>query len=232
VLTDLPSVIEISEVVDLTDAQRATYEHALRRTRKQAWNNDFLGLFNELRSICDMDPVTGSSSKLDRIVDLLEEVQANGEKAVVFSFLRAPLKELARRLSEDARIGCAVVTGELSISERESELLRFRTDVNCRVLLGSSRIAGEGLTLTNANHVMFINRWWNPTANDQARDRVVRIGQERVVEAWNFATRGTVEYSIEKILIDKKATFASLIESLRIGQVGGLESLFANVERT
>ena len=75
-------------------------------------------------------------------------------------------------------------------------------------------VASEGLTLTEANHVIFINRWWNPSANAQARDRVVRIGQERTVRVKSFVCRDTVEDRLEAMLDAKQLTFDQLVEAL------------------
>ena len=88
--------------------------------------------------------------------------------------------------------------------------------------LASSRIASEGLTLTEANHVLFINRWWNPSSNQQARDRVVRIGQEQVVYVRNFVTQGTVESRVSQLLGEKLITFDELITSLENNPSGDL----------
>ena len=82
------------------------------------------------------------------------------------------------------------------------------------VLVASSRVAGEGLTLTEANHVIFFNRWWNPSANKQAQDRVVRIGQEKMVNVTSFTCIDTVEDRLDSILQRKTETFDNLIETL------------------
>ena len=72
----------------------------------------------------------------------------------------------------------------------------------------------KGLPLTEANHVIFINRWWNPSSNAQARDRVVRIGQLRLVRVKSFTCRGTVEERLACLLKEKSITFDQLVESL------------------
>ena len=82
------------------------------------------------------------------------------------------------------------------------------------VLLCSSRVGGEGLTLTEANHVIFFNEWWNPSANIQARDRVVRSGQQRGVRVYKFKCRGTIEEDLETILDDKSQTMFDLVDRL------------------
>lgn len=81
-------------------------------------------------------------------------------------------------------------------------------------MLGSGRVASEGLTLTEANHVIFLNRWWNPSANAQARDRVVRIGQTRLVTVWNVLTSNTIENRVAEILSEKEVDFDTLVNQL------------------
>ena len=81
----------------------------------------------------------------------------------------------------------------------------------------SSRVGGEGLTLTEANHVVFINEWWGPSANAQARDRVVRLGQERVVHVHRFRCKGTIEEVLDQILARKSEAFANIVDALASG---------------
>jgi non-specific serine/threonine protein kinase len=81
-------------------------------------------------------------------------------------------------------------------------------------LLASSRIASEGLTLTEANHVLFFNQWWNPSANHQARDRVNRIGQKKAVFIYNFVICDSVEERLQDVLIRKGRTFEEIIGRL------------------
>ena len=76
------------------------------------------------------------------------------------------------------------------------------------------RAASEGLTLTAANHVLFINEWWNPSTNQQARDRVIRLGQERGVRVYRFMCRDTIEETLDGILHRKEALFGQVVEKL------------------
>lgn len=213
VLGELPRVIEREEELELTDAQRDAYRKAVRVYGRTAGAASYLALFGELRALCDMEAGSGSSSKLDRICGILDDVAIAGEKAVVFSYLLRPLYELARRLASTG-VGFEVLSGNMTLSERREALERFRKGRKCVALLASSRVGSEGLTLTEANHVIFLNRWWNPSANSQARDRVVRIGQRRVVFVWGFTCRGTVETALKGILSDKRRSFEELVEAL------------------
>ena len=134
-----------------------------------------LTVFSRLREICDYDPDTGDSVKIDRIGEILRAVQQGGEKAIVFSYLLEPLRRL-RVLLQEIRLPCELLVGAMDDEERRDAIYRFKTGPPV-ALLASMRIASEGLTLVEANHVILVNRWWNPSLNQQALDRVVRIGQ-------------------------------------------------------
>lgn len=215
VLKELPTVIEEKEILELTEEQKSAYYAAIADHTKYENRAGFLPLFNRLRMLCDVDPNTGASSKLDRIVELISDIMKMGEKAVVFSYILEPLNWLEERFREaNASLNYSVVTGEMTLEQRELALDNFKTDAACHILLASTRVASEGLTLTEANHVIFINQWWNPSSNSQARDRVVRIGQSRVVSVKSFTCRGTVEERLELLLKEKSLTFNELVDAL------------------
>ena len=81
-------------------------------------------------------------------------------------------------------------------------------------LLASARVASEGLTLTEANNVIFLNRWWNPSNNRQARDRIVRIGQKRECHIHNLRTANTIESRLDEILDEKNEITETVIDKL------------------
>ena len=225
VLRELPPVIESEEELELSQAQKAAYHNAVRTQGRRGANFSYLALFNELRMLCDLEPKSGSSIKLDRIADLLDDVAMSNEKAVVFSYLLSPLYELQRRLYQ-AGVGHELLTGDMSLPKRQEAVQRFKGDGNCAALLASSRVASEGLTLVEANHVFFVNRWWNPSSNAQARDRVVRIGQTKTVWVWTFVCRGTVETRLAQILDTKRKTFDELVDAINRSNVTPFGELF------
>ena len=217
VLRELPEVIDTTERIELTPQQQRAYSKARTQPLPKEVG-EVLQRLTMLRSICDSDPVSGASAKLDRIVEILQEVHYAGEKAVVFSYTLRPLELLADRMTrERPALGAVTLTGRLTADERTRAIERFKSDNNVVALLCSSRVGGEGLTLTEANHVLFINEWWNPSANAQARDRVVRLGQDRVVHVHRFRCQETVEEVLDQILARKNETFASIVDALAIG---------------
>ena len=221
VLDALPRVNEYTETIELTSAQTQAYKRAIAHHRRRGQQGDELALLTRLQGICDMDPDSGTSSKVERVVSLLGRVRSRGEKAVVFSYRLDVLRELARRVSSRWDTQSSVLLlGQMSQEERDRAVVQFRRSSDVFALLASARVGGEGLTLVEANHVVLVNRWWNPSANAQARDRVVRIGQRREVHVYRFCCRGTVEESVERILESKDALVTDTIERLAEGERG------------
>ena len=180
VLPELPTPDEQIVEVELHPSQREAYDRALREFRPSG-SSGYLPLFSKLRSICDLEEISGASSKLDRAVEIIRTAARDGHKTVVFSYLLDPLRVLAARLRAEFGDIATLLTGDLSLAARRRVVDRFKSDAQCAVLLASLRVGGEGLTLTEASRVIFINRWWNPSNNSQAVDRVVRIGQHKPV---------------------------------------------------
>jgi len=215
IMSDLPKVIEENEVLELTVEQRESYREAIIDQRLSTSKTSMLPLFNSLRTICDFDPNTGRSSKLDRIIELISDIVLIDEKTVVFSYILEPLHSLARKIKENnPDLHFTSISGNMSLKEREQVLVEFKTNPKCYILLASTRVASEGLTLTEANNVIFINRWWNPSSNLQARDRVVRIGQSRPVNVKSFTCKDTVEERLDHLLNTKSLTFEQVVQAL------------------
>jgi SNF2 family DNA or RNA helicase len=213
VLADLPSVIERTERLDLLPAQRSSYTKALQRINNFRGSvDDTLQVLGELRRICDLDPQTKTGAKLERLVEILETIDGSGEKAVVFSTTLEPLHALDRALPKSLKR--VIVTGDVETSERERRVQEFRRSPDVRAFLATTWVAGEGLTLTEANHVLFFNEWWNPSTNIQARDRVVRIGQKRGVQVCRFITRDTIEEVVDRVLKRKSGLVHGLVDRL------------------
>ena len=214
VLPELPEATEHIETVNLHPAQRQAYNGALSSIGRRP-EEGYLAVFNKLRSICDIDPETGESSKLDRAAKLIESAVAEDCKTVVFSYMLDPLRQLHRRLTAAHGDIAAMLTGEQSLDQRKQAVHRFKTQPDCWVLLASTRVASEGLTLTEASRVILLNRWWNPSTNSQAVDRVVRIGQHKPVSVHYLTCVNTVEDRLQPLLDRKEMTFEQLIEALQ-----------------
>lgn len=213
VLSELPPVRDHVEWVELGDKQRAAYVkvqlEAQRAARKR---QSVLPHFGRLRRLADFDPDSRRGAKIDRAFERVLDVAAVGEKVVVFSYSLDPLHELMARLEQ--AVPAVLIEGEQVQRVRQAHVDRFLREDRIVALLASSRVASEGLTLTVANHVIFLNEWWNPSNNAQARDRVVRIGQERDVTVTRLRAVDTVDEALGDILDEKQDLYVDLVAGL------------------
>ena len=199
VLKDLPKSKENIIRINLSPQQKKQYLE-IKEEIHSANQRDFIRLFNKLRTICDLDLSGRYSAKADKILDVLDKIYKNKEKVIVFSFNIEPLLFIQRNINEIyKRTSNVFVSGEDSLDDRARLIKKFKTDEKCFVLLCSARVGSEGLNLTEANNVIFFNEWWNPSLNDQARDRVIRIGQKKNVEIYKFRQHETIENRLEQI---------------------------------
>ena len=169
------------------------------------------------RSICDLDSDGETSAKLDWIASFLVSGLPDGEKVVVFSAYLPILRAAMRRFRAALPDVCAYIAGDTPSEERQDLVAAFQRDDGPRVLFVSMGVGAEGITLTRANHVVFLNEWWNPSLNQQARDRVLRIGQHRPVHEYRLFVRGTVEERVRELIETKQATIDQIVEALAEG---------------
>jgi SNF2 family DNA or RNA helicase len=146
------------------------------------------------------------SSKLELLMDTLEEALSEGHKALVFSQWTS-LLNLVEPLLKERGIRFERLDG--STHDRGAVVKRFQDDANVSVMLLSLKAGGTGLNLTAADHVFLLDPWWNPAAEDQAADRAHRIGQDRPVLVHRLIASDSVE---ERILAlqEKKRAIASV----------------------
>ena len=153
------------------------------------------------------------SGKLARIEETLEEVLAAGEKALLFTQY-AQFGELLRtHLGARFRREVAYLHGGLGKNHRDDLVARFQdpTGSGPSLLVLSLKAGGTGLTLTAANHVIHVDRWWNPAVEDQATDRAFRIGQTRSVQVRTLVCAGTLEEKIALMITSKRGLAASVV---------------------
>jgi SNF2 family DNA or RNA helicase len=169
-------------------------------------------VLSKLRKICDGGKEFEENAKTLATGELIRKIHENNEKVIVFSYYLDPLYGLEELLKT---INIPYVKFfDVDVDAREESVDTFRSDATVTVFIASSRIASEGLTLTEANNVIFLNRWWNPSSNSQARDRVVRIGQEKPVTIYNLFCADTVEERVTQILRDKNDIYSKVTDGL------------------
>ncbi len=147
-----------------------------------------------------------ASGKLQRLAEMLEEVLAEGDRSLIFTQFAEWGKLLQPYLEKHFNREVLFLYGSTSKQQREEMIDRFQNDPQGpRIFILSLKAGGVGLNLTRANHVFHFDRWWNPAVENQATDRVFRIGQTRNVQVHKFVCTGTLEEKIHELIESKKA---------------------------
>jgi SNF2 family DNA or RNA helicase len=216
VLTDLPPKTVRDAYLELTPAQRDAYVLAEKEgiVRLNALGDTIsvqhvFELVMRLKQICNFDPLTGQSAKLEQLQADLAEVADSGRKAIVFSQWVEPLEFLAEALQA---VGPLQFHGRVPAGKRQAVLDQFKKDPTRHVILMSYGTGSVGLNLQYTNYVFLFDRWWNPAVEDQAINRAHRIGQKEPVFVTRFVTQNTIEGRIAEVLERKRQLFNELIE--------------------
>ncbi|MCI0685185.1 MAG: DEAD/DEAH box helicase [Gemmataceae bacterium] len=215
VAADMPPKLLHDAFLELTPAQRESYDRAeqegvvhLNDLGDTITVQHVFELVMRLKQICNFDPVTGDSAKLEQLLADIAEVADNGRKAIVFSQWVEPLERLARALTPH---GPLLFHGKIPHRERQPILDRFKAERDKHVLLMSYGAGSVGLNLQFANYVFLFDRWWNPAVEDQAIGRAHRIGQKDKVLVKRLVIQGTIEERIAEVLRKKRELFEEMI---------------------
>lgn len=246
VANELPDRIEQEESVELTAAERRLYEDArlsalghLKGLEGAAAPEkrrfEVLAALTRMRLIAchprlvdPLSPVT--SSKLTRLMELLEELRAEGRRALVFSQFVKHLS-LVREALNARNIAYLYLDGQTPAAERGQLAERFQRKEGGDFFLISLRAGGTGLNLTAADTVIHLDPWWNPAVEDQASDRAHRIGQTNKVHVIRLVTRDTIETEVLKLHHEKRALVADLLEGTDVAGKLGTEELYKLIEQ-
>jgi SNF2 family DNA or RNA helicase len=145
---------------------------------------------------------------------MLEELLAEGDRALVFTQYAEMGKLIQRHLRESLSVDVLFLHGAVPAHERERLIGSFQEDrEGPPVFVLSLKAGGFGLNLTEARHVFHYDRWWNPAVEDQATDRAFRIGQKRSVAVYKFICAGTVEERVDELAERKKELAEAVIQS-------------------
>ena len=215
VATDMPPKTVRDLEVELTPAQRTAYKRAeddgivhLNELGDTITIQHVFQLVMRLKQICNFDPQTGESAKLEQLLTDMEEVAESGHKAIVFSQWVEPLEVLAQALHKH---GALQYHGRVPQNQRTPILKQFENDPDTHVLLMSYGTGSVGLNLQFTNYVFLFDRWWNPAIEDQAINRAHRIGQRHPVTVTRFLAGETIEQRIAGILEAKRKVFNDLL---------------------
>ena len=223
VIDDLPEKQEMTVYTSLTEEQASLYRAVVKETtaalegEKSELDMERRGLvlstLMQLKQICnhpaqylhDDSKIADRSGKLARLVEMLEEVLAANERALIFTQFTEMGTMLKRHLQETFGREALFLHGGVTQEKRDQMVERFQeADDAPPFFLLSLKAGGTGLNLTRANHVFHYDRWWNPAVENQATDRAFRIGQTRRVQVRKFVCAGTLEERIAEMIERKK----------------------------
>ncbi|MBE7324544.1 DEAD/DEAH box helicase [Nocardioides sp. Y6] len=220
---ELPPKTETDHLLGLTREQAVLYEsfvkdrmERIERAEPEERRGLVLAMLTGLKQICNhpaqflkqANPkLTGRSEKLDLLDELIGTVLAEEGAVLVFTQYVAMGKLIATHLRR-AHVPHQFLHGSVPVAEREEMVRRFQSDdpgERVPVFLLSLKAGGTGLNLTRADHVVHVDRWWNPAVEEQATDRAYRIGQTKPVQVHRMVTQGTVEERIAELLERKRS---------------------------
>lgn len=220
IIDDLPEKIEIKQYCRLTTEQASLYQSIVDEMMEKIENTEgierrgnVLAAMTKLKQVCnhpaqllhDRSSVGARSGKVIRLEEVLEEILAEGDRVLCFTqftaFAEMLVPHLAARFGQDV----AYLHGGVPKKRRDEMVARFQSDDGPSIFLLSLKAGGTGLNLTAANHVVHLDRWWNPAVENQATDRAFRIGQKKNVQVRKFICTGTLEERIDDMIEDKKA---------------------------
>ncbi len=220
IIDDLPEKIEINQHYKLTAEQASLYRtvvddmmEKIEDSRGIARRGNVLAAMAKLKQVCnhpaqllhDGSPVGRRSGKVIRLEEILGEILDSGDRVLCFTQFTEFGHLLVPHLSARFDTDVAFLHGGTTKKRRDEMVARFQAREGPAVLLLSLKAGGTGLTLTAANHVVHLDRWWNPAVENQATDRAFRIGQRRNVQVRKFLCPGTVEERVDAMITKKKA---------------------------
>lgn len=226
IISDLPDKVEQTERCPLTREQATLYQAVVDDLIEQAKGLEgidrrgaVLAGITKLKQVCnhpahfakDASTMAGRSGKLARTEELLDQVLAVGDKALLFTQYSEWGTMLSPYLARRFGVEVPWLHGKLTRKRRDAIVAEFQDADGPPLLVISLKAGGTGLNLTSASHVFHYDRWWNPAVEDQATDRAYRIGQHRNVVVHKLVSSGTVEEKIDELITGKKALAESVV---------------------
>jgi SNF2 family DNA or RNA helicase len=227
VISDLPDKNEMKVYCSLTKEQATLYQAVVRDSLLRLEEAEginrrglVLGTLLKLKQVCnhpaqflgDGSALANRSGKLERLTEMLDEVRAVRDRALIFTQFAEMGKLLQSYLQDTFGDEVFFLHGGTPARTRDKMVQRFQTDPHAPgVFVLSIKAGGTGLNLTGANHVFHFDRWWNPAVENQATDRAFRIGQTKNVQVHKYLCAGTFEEKIDDLIERKKALAESIV---------------------
>ena len=228
IIQDLPEKQEMNVFCGLSSEQAELYQQLVDNSLTEIEDSEgikrrglILTLLLRLKQLCnhpellketktkkiklDAENFSDRSGKLLRLEEMLEEIVAEGDRALIFTQFSEWGKILKPYLESKLQEEVLFLYGATRRQARQEMVDRFQNEPNGpKIFILSLKAGGTGLNLTRANHVFHVDRWWNPAVENQATDRAFRIGQKRNVQVHKFVCTGTLEERINDIIESKK----------------------------
>ena len=212
---DLPPKVHTVEYVEMTKDQMKVYAEVKEELKscidKIKIHNDPLSQMIRLRQVTGYPGILSTkiteSAKMDRMLEIVEDITAVGQKVIVFSQWEM-MTEVARK--KLAPYNPAYITGAVKSEDRMREMDRFQNDPDCKVIVGTVGAMGTGFTLTAASNVIFLDDPWNRAIKDQAEDRAHRIGTKGTVRIITLVCKDTIDERILN-LVERKGRMADML---------------------
>lgn len=212
---DLPDKIEKLEYVEMSSKQSKLYLEVQQNTKtlihQIRMSNNPLSMLLRLRQVTGwcgiIDESIQESAKMQRMIELVEDIVSNNQKAIIFSNWTSITEVAVKLLS---KYNPAYITGDVKQEERMNEVDRFQNDVRCKVIIGTIGAMGTGLTLTSAQNVIFLDEPWTKALKNQAEDRAHRIGTKGTVSIITLMCKDTIDDRIHD-LIEKKGKMSDAL---------------------
>jgi superfamily II DNA or RNA helicase len=235
---ELPDRIDALDHCPMTQEQIGLYQAVLDELVAETADQEattkrkgaVLAAITALKQICnhpaaytrDDGPLEGRSGKLARLEQIVDNVFESNERMLIFTHFATWGERLAKHLTERTGVPIACYHGGLSRGARDAIVKDFQAGEGAGALVLSLKAGGTGLNLTAASHVVLYDRWWNPAVEDQARDRVWRIGQKNTVVAHRLVVPGTVDERVEEVVAGKRQIAdIALPRSSSVGDLDG-----------
>jgi len=220
VLDDLPSKTTQQIPVQLKPKERKLYNQMRDEMVAELSEKDsvsapvIIAQITRLKQICVSSELlkekkkSWNSKKIETLLDIISD--SNGQGIVVFSQFKEAIKLVSKAL-ENKGIGYSILTGDSNQKQRERAIESFQKG-ETKVFLTTIQAGGQGITLTAGSIAVFLDKHWTPAINNQAVDRIYRIGQEKPVTIYELFAEDTIEQWIEELLEEKSEIFKQLIE--------------------
>ncbi len=229
VISDLPDKVEMKTYAELSKKQLVLYRQFVKELQIKLEQGKegigrkglILGSIMKFKQLCNhSDHYLGSgdynendSGKFKRLKEICETILEKRERLLVFTQFKEITKPIKDYLTSIFNKEGLILTGSTAIKKRKELINDFQGHDYIPFMVLSLKAGGTGFNLTAANHVIHFDRWWNPAVENQATDRVFRIGQKKNVIVHKFITKGTIEEKIDDMLEEKKKLSSEIIQS-------------------